>query len=179
RECLAPVDSGADLAGRQQWMPGLCACALAALGALVLGIGGSRAARPLTSSMRAVAAEVRRVPRVVRHFVRRGAAVPILMYHVIATPIPNARYPGLYVPAAEFAAQMRALAAAGFHAVTLDEMRAAWLGRDPLPRHPIVISFDNGYRTQYTQAFPILRRLGWVGDENIQLTGLPPSQGGL
>ena len=25
----------------------------------------------------------------------------------------------------------------------------------------------------------MLRRLGWVGDENIQLTGLPPSQGGL
>jgi peptidoglycan/xylan/chitin deacetylase (PgdA/CDA1 family) len=25
----------------------------------------------------------------------------------------------------------------------------------------------------------VLRRLGWVGVENIQLTGLPPSQGGL
>jgi peptidoglycan/xylan/chitin deacetylase (PgdA/CDA1 family) len=25
----------------------------------------------------------------------------------------------------------------------------------------------------------VLSRLGWVGDENIQLTGLPPSQGGL
>ena len=25
----------------------------------------------------------------------------------------------------------------------------------------------------------MLRKLGWVGEENIQLTGLPPSQGGL
>ncbi len=25
----------------------------------------------------------------------------------------------------------------------------------------------------------MLRRIGWVADENIQLTGLPPSQGGL
>jgi peptidoglycan/xylan/chitin deacetylase (PgdA/CDA1 family) len=44
---------------------------------------------------------------------------------------------------------------------------------------PIVLSFDNGYQSQYTQALPVLRRLGWVGNENIQLTGLPPSQGGL
>ena len=44
---------------------------------------------------------------------------------------------------------------------------------------PIVISFDNGYNSQYTQALPVLRGLGWVGDENLQLSGLPPSQGGL
>jgi peptidoglycan/xylan/chitin deacetylase (PgdA/CDA1 family) len=109
----------------------------------------------------------------------RTAAVPILMYHVIAPPIANAPYPGLYVPAPEFAAQMRALARAGYHAVTLDQVRRAWQGRGGLPSRPIVISFDNGYRTQYTHALPVLRRLGWVGDENIQLSGLPPSQGGL
>jgi peptidoglycan/xylan/chitin deacetylase (PgdA/CDA1 family) len=42
-----------------------------------------------------------------------------------------------------------------------------------------VLTFDNGYQSQYTQALPVLRRLGWVADENIQLSGLPPSQGGL
>ena len=42
-----------------------------------------------------------------------------------------------------------------------------------------MISFDNGCRTQYTHALPVLRRLGWVGDENLQLSGLPPAQGGL
>ena len=42
-----------------------------------------------------------------------------------------------------------------------------------------MISFDNGYQSQYTQALPVLRGLGWVGDENMQLSGLPPSQGGL
>ncbi len=101
------------------------------------------------------------------------------MYHVIAPPIPGAPYPGLYVPAPEFAAQMHALAAAGYRAVTLDRVRLAWRGAASLPPHPIVISFDNGYHTQYTQALPILRRLGWVGDENLQLSGLPPRQGGL
>jgi peptidoglycan/xylan/chitin deacetylase (PgdA/CDA1 family) len=107
-------------------------------------------------------------------------SVPILMYHVINPPPPGAKFPGLYVPPEEFAAQMRALAAAGFHAVTMDQMLAGWTRGTPLPAgKPVVVSFDNGYQSQLTQALPVLRKLGWVGVENIQLTGLPPSQGGL
>jgi peptidoglycan/xylan/chitin deacetylase (PgdA/CDA1 family) len=102
------------------------------------------------------------------------------MYHVINPPPPGAKFPGLYVVPEEFAAQMHALAAAGFHAVTMDQMLANWTRGTPLPRgKPIVVSFDNGYQSQLTQALPVLRKLGWVGVENIQLTGLPPSQGGL
>jgi len=107
-------------------------------------------------------------------------AVPILMYHVIAAPPPGAPFPGLYVEPAEFAEQMRALARGGWHAVTLNQVQAYWRHGVPLgPGKPIVLSFDNGYNSQFTQALPVLRRLGWVGDENLQLTGLPPSQGGL
>lgn len=106
--------------------------------------------------------------------------VPILMYHVINPPPAGAKFPGLYVPPEEFTAQMRALAQAGFHAVTMDQMLANWTRGTPLPKgKPVVVSFDNGYQSQLTQALPVLRRLGWVGVENIQLTGLPPSQGGL
>jgi peptidoglycan/xylan/chitin deacetylase (PgdA/CDA1 family) len=106
--------------------------------------------------------------------------VPILMYHVIAAPPAGAPFPGLYVTPSEFAAQMQALKSAGWSAVTLDQVEAYWREGVPLgPGKPIVLSFDNGYQSQYTQALPVLRRLGWVGDENIQLTGLPPSQGGL
>ena len=106
--------------------------------------------------------------------------VPILMYHVINRPPAGAPVPGLYVPPAEFAAQMQALKAAGWHAVTLDQVQAFWKRGVPLgPGKPIVISFDNGYDSQYVNALPVLRRLSWVGVENVQLTGLPPSQGGL
>jgi peptidoglycan/xylan/chitin deacetylase (PgdA/CDA1 family) len=109
-----------------------------------------------------------------------NATVPILMYHVINPPPATAPYPGLYVPEPEFAAQMRALKSAGWHAVTMDQLLANWTRGVPLgPGKPIVISFDNGYASQYTNALPVLQRLGWVGVENIQLLGLPQSQGGL
>jgi peptidoglycan/xylan/chitin deacetylase (PgdA/CDA1 family) len=107
------------------------------------------------------------------------ATVPILMYHVINPPPANAPYPGLYVPVGEFADQMQALKAAGWHPVTMDQLGANWTRGVPLPSKPIVLSFDNGYASQYTNALPVLRRLGWVGVENIQLSGLPPSEGGL
>ena len=106
--------------------------------------------------------------------------VPILMYHVIAAPPSGAAFPGLYVPQDEFAAQMQALKAGGWHAVTMDQVEAYWKRGVSLGSgKPIVISFDNGYHSQYANALPVLKQLGWVGDENLQLSGLPPSEGGI
>lgn len=109
----------------------------------------------------------------------RDVSAPVLMYHVINPPPAGAPFPGLYVPAPEFAQQMQALARAGFHAVTLQQLWRHWQQGTPLPVKPVVITFDNGYQSQYTNALPILRKLGWKAVENMQLTGLPPSQGGL
>lgn len=108
------------------------------------------------------------------------SAVPILMYHVIAPAPAGAAFPGLYVTPEELSEQVHALKAAGWHAVTMDQVAANWdHGASLGPGKPIVLSFDNGYHSQYARAVPILRSVGWVGVENIQISGLPPSQGGL
>lgn len=98
---------------------------------------------------------------------RRG--VPILMYHVIQTPTASTPLPGLYVAPSVFAAQMRWLAHHHFHAVTLQEVYDYWHGA-PLPSRPVVISFDDGFRNQYTKALPILAHHHWPGTLNLALS---------
>jgi peptidoglycan/xylan/chitin deacetylase (PgdA/CDA1 family) len=95
--------------------------------------------------------------------------VPILMYHVIDSPEPGAPYPDLYTPKPVFAAQMRALARAGYHGVTLRQVADYWRRAYALPRKPIVVSFDDGYRSHYTHARPVLQRLGWPGVLNLEV----------
>ncbi len=166
-------------------------CAAIAAAALCAGCGGGSTAGSSSTSTGPTSTDTQTVPPVtttrtspshpiVARSVRIRVAVPVLMYHVIAAPPPGAPYPGLYVPAGEFAEQMHALARAGYHAITLDQMLAFWRHGTPLPPgKPIVLTFDNGYRSQFTNALPVLRQMHWVGDLNLQLAGLPPRLGGL
>lgn len=91
------------------------------------------------------------------------SGVPILMFHHIATVPARGSSPTLYVPAGLFRRQMSALAGAGYHAVTLAQVVAAWRGGPALPARPVVLSFDDGYTDQYTQALPTLRAHHWPG----------------
>jgi peptidoglycan/xylan/chitin deacetylase (PgdA/CDA1 family) len=103
--------------------------------------------------------------------------VPILMYHVIAAPPPRVPYPGLYVLPGEFAAEMQWLSRHGYRAVTLDRVWDAWHGAGRLPQKPIVLSFDDGYRSDVTAALPVLRRLRWPGVLNLEVRNLKPVWG--
>jgi peptidoglycan/xylan/chitin deacetylase (PgdA/CDA1 family) len=89
--------------------------------------------------------------------------VPILMYHVVGPTPPGASLPGLYVSRADFASQLGWLAREGYHPVTLDAVDRYWRGMAKLPSRPIVLSFDDGYREQFTIAEPLLRSHHWPG----------------
>jgi peptidoglycan/xylan/chitin deacetylase (PgdA/CDA1 family) len=102
-----------------------------------------------------------------------GPAVPILMYHHIAPAGPHARLPALWVGPAAFAAHVRALRRAGYRAVTLGRVWDAWNDGPPLPRRPVVVSFDDGYADQVRHALPVLRRVRWPGVLNLALDFLP------
>jgi peptidoglycan/xylan/chitin deacetylase (PgdA/CDA1 family) len=103
--------------------------------------------------------------------------VPILMYHVVSAPPARVPYPGLYVPPSDFAGQMRWLARNGYRAVTLRQAYNAWTAGTPLPRRPVVLSFDDGYLSDYTRAFPVLRLHHWPGVLNLEVNFLRPVGG--
>jgi peptidoglycan/xylan/chitin deacetylase (PgdA/CDA1 family) len=89
--------------------------------------------------------------------------VPILMYHVIAAPTSSAQLPELFVDPKTFDKQMEWLKSQGYQGVSLNQVYDAWFKDGELPQKPVVVSFDDGYRSQYVYARPELRKLGWPG----------------
>jgi len=97
--------------------------------------------------------------------------VPILEYHVLGSPPEGAPYPELYVGRTDFEKQMDWLEKQGYEAVTLEQVQEAWYHDGTLPPKPVVISFDDGYRPQFTFALPTLRKHGWAGVLNLKAAG--------
>ncbi len=86
------------------------------------------------------------------------------MYHRIDVSL-SARDPvtvHLTVMASAFEAQLRALHGAGYRSLTLDDLWAALVEHVPVPPRRVVLTFDDGYEDNYTVAFPLLRRYGFV-----------------
>lgn len=95
-----------------------------------------------------------------RHLPPRVLAVPILAYHRVGPPTHRSPLTdALTVPTARFAAEMRWLRRAGFHAITERRLFEALEYGAPLPRRPVAITFDDGYRDVLWNAVPVLARL--------------------
>jgi peptidoglycan/xylan/chitin deacetylase (PgdA/CDA1 family) len=82
-------------------------------------------------------------------------SLPILMYHQV-TPQPPPAFRKYCVTPASFAAQMQWLALAGYVPVTIETLLDCRRGGAALPRRPVLITFDDGYRDCFDYAVPIL-----------------------
>jgi len=100
----------------------------------------------------------------------RGAPIPILMYHQIMELSPEAEQDirDWVIPPAHLEEQLAYLAAHGFQNVNVDRVVAYLRDREPLPPQPIVISMDDGYRTVYTAARPLLQKYGFTASLFVQ-----------
>ncbi|HZP71921.1 MAG TPA: polysaccharide deacetylase family protein [Gaiellaceae bacterium] len=85
--------------------------------------------------------------------------VPVLVYHGIGRTWETGPDRPFVVSRAHFAAQMRTLQDAGFHAIdSADLVRFIRTGdRSLLPRRPVLITFDDGRTDAMLEATPILR----------------------
>ncbi len=89
----------------------------------------------------------------------RTLRVPILMYHYLSAPPADADIyrRDLSVSPESFAAHLDRLQSEGYTTVSLYAVIDALQRGAPLPDKPIVITFDDGYRDNYANAFPLLR----------------------
>jgi peptidoglycan/xylan/chitin deacetylase (PgdA/CDA1 family) len=111
------------------------------------------------------------------HVVGHDRGIPILLYHVINEAPAGEPFPELFVPPRVFAEDMSWLARHGYHAITLQRAYDYWTTGAPIPRHPVVISFDDGYLSQFTHAFPVLEAHHWPGVLNMEVNFLRPATG--
>ncbi|HQP10733.1 MAG TPA: polysaccharide deacetylase family protein [Candidatus Omnitrophota bacterium] len=84
--------------------------------------------------------------------------VPIVMYHQVTfteRPQPN------WVSPENFEWQMAYMTDHGYRVIRLGELVEAIKSGKPLPRKTAVITFDDGYANNYTNAFPILKKYGF------------------
>jgi peptidoglycan/xylan/chitin deacetylase (PgdA/CDA1 family) len=87
------------------------------------------------------------------------------MYHYISEPTPNADVyrRDLSVTPANFEAQLGWLRSQGYEGITLTDLAYHLALGWPLPEKPVVLTFDDGYLDNYTNAFPLLQEYGYVG----------------
>ena len=101
----------------------------------------------------------------VRAYAPRPAAngVPILMYHYIRVN-PDRRDKlgyGLSVTPDLFRAHVEFLNERGYHAITMRDLTAMLDAKILPPEKSIVLTFDDGYRDAYTEAWPVLKQYGF------------------
>lgn len=88
--------------------------------------------------------------------------LPIFMYHKVDRIPAGARYLRNYVLPEQFDAQLAALRRWGYETISFEAWLAYRSGVGHLPRRPIILTFDDGYRSTYETAWPILQRYGYT-----------------
>ncbi|KEJ04055.1 deacetylase [Clostridium botulinum A2B7 92] len=83
-------------------------------------------------------------------------SIPVLMYHSIDYEKGNE----LRLPKEQFKEQMEYLKDNGYTTLTLNELYNFLEKNKPIPEKSIVITLDDGYVDNYTNAYPILKELG-------------------
>ena len=97
--------------------------------------------------------------------------MPILMYHHIDTLDNVARSDkvgaSLRVSPAVFEKQLQYIAKKGYTTINSFDLQKYLSGQVNLPTKPILLTFDDGYKNNFTKAFPLLQKYGMKADFGI------------
>ena len=87
-----------------------------------------------------------------------SACVPVLLYHEIDPAADGSN--GAVISPETFENHIRALAENGYTAVSPEELTAYVEHGGTLPEKPVLITFDDGYQSNYDYAYPVLKKYG-------------------
>lgn len=87
-----------------------------------------------------------------------GRTVMVLNYHKVVD-----EHMSLSVPLADFEQHMKWLQEYGYTSITPEELYNFIVNGSELPEKPVLITFDDGYKDNYTNAYPIMKKYGFKG----------------
>jgi len=90
---------------------------------------------------------------------RKTLKIPVLMYHGIANNLSRVPYSFLLQSVSHFKRCMQYLKRRQFTTIDLYDLYAHIKTNAPLPRNPIVLTFDDGYLDNWVFVYPLLKRL--------------------
>src|SRR5438128_2928777 len=97
-------------------------------------------------------------PKIKKPVVDQTAQAIIFCYHLLVDKV---RYPGTEITPAAFEAQMKELKDRGITVISMQDLLAWKRGEKHIPPRCAVITFDDGYKSQYEVAWPIMKKYGY------------------
>src|SRR5881398_3323278 len=97
-------------------------------------------------------------PKIKKPVVDQTAQVLIFCYHRLVDKV---RYPGTEITPAAFEAQMKELKDRGITVISMQDLLAWRRGEKNIPPRCAVVSFDDGWKSQYEVAWPIMKKFGY------------------
>jgi peptidoglycan/xylan/chitin deacetylase (PgdA/CDA1 family) len=92
-------------------------------------------------------------------FIHQERNIPVLNYHQVEDNVNNP----LTLSNQEFEEQMAYLHRHGYNSITPDQLIMHLRTGAALPDKPVLITFDDGYRDNYMNAYPIMKKYGFTG----------------
>src|SRR5438309_4143218 len=97
-------------------------------------------------------------PKITKPVVDQTAQTLIFCYHRLVDKV---RYPGTEITPAAFEAEMKELKDKGITVISMQDLLAWKRGEKNIPPRCAVITFDDGWKSQYEVAWPILKKFGY------------------
>jgi peptidoglycan/xylan/chitin deacetylase (PgdA/CDA1 family) len=97
-------------------------------------------------------------PKITKPVVDQTAQTIIFCYHRLVDKV---RYPGTEITPAAFEAQMKELKDHGITVISMQDLLAWKRGEKNIPPRCAVVTFDDGWKSQYEVAWPIMKKFGY------------------